>query len=81
MHVIEQSAKPCHSRRDRKRRDPGRLQADLLEALKQSLRDLDNLKILRANDLETLNLRRSPKEQIAAIERRIQRFSPRPAAQ
>jgi hypothetical protein len=45
--------------------------ADLLEALKQSLRDLDNVKILSPNDLEVLNLRRTLKEQIAAIERQM----------
>ena len=42
---------------------------ELLQAMKDSLRDLDNLKLLGPNDLEILDLRRSLKEQIAALER------------
>lgn len=44
-------------------------QADLLRAMKQSLRDLDNLKLLNPNDLEILRLRRSLREQIDRLER------------
>jgi len=43
--------------------------ADLLEALKQSLRDLDNLKILSPDDIEIRNLRRALGEQIEVLER------------
>lgn len=43
--------------------------ADLLRALKQSLLDLDGLKLISPNDLEILDLRRCLKEQIAALER------------
>jgi hypothetical protein len=39
---------------------------DLLEAMKESLRDLENLKLLSPNDLEILNLRRTLKDQIVA---------------
>ena len=42
---------------------------DLLQALKQSLLDLDNLKLLNPDDLGILDLRRSLREQIAALER------------
>lgn len=45
------------------------LQADLLRAMKQSLRDLDNLKLLNPNDLEILHLRRNLREQIDRLER------------
>ena len=44
-------------------------QPDLLEAMKASLRDLDNLKLLSPDDLEILDLRRNLREQIAALER------------
>lgn len=44
-------------------------ETDLLQALKQSLHDLDNLKLLSPNQREILDLRRSLKEQIAALER------------
>jgi hypothetical protein len=44
-------------------------QADLLQALKQSLHDLDNVKLLSPDDLDILDLRRNLREQIAAIER------------
>lgn len=40
----------------------------LLEGLKQSLRDLDNLKLLGPCDLEILEVRRNLKKQIAALE-------------
>ena len=43
--------------------------ADLLEAMKDSLHHLENLKLLSPNDLEILNLRRTLKEQITALER------------
>lgn len=43
--------------------------AELLEAMKRSLHDLENLKLLSPNDLEILDLRRSLKERIAALER------------
>ena len=45
------------------------VETDLLQAMKDSLRDLDNLKLISPDDLEILNLRRSLKEQIAAFER------------
>jgi hypothetical protein len=51
--------------------------ADLLEALKQSLRDLENLKLVSPNDLDSLNLRRNLKEQTAAIERQLRKAHPR----
>jgi hypothetical protein len=41
---------------------------DLLHALKQSLRDLENLKLLSPKDLDIPALRRDLKEKIAAIE-------------
>jgi hypothetical protein len=44
-------------------------QKDLLQALKASLRDLENLKLVSPDDLEILNLRCSIKERIAALER------------
>ena len=44
-------------------------QAELLRAMKQSLRDLDNLKLLNPNDLEILHLRRTLREQIDRLER------------
>jgi hypothetical protein len=44
-------------------------QADLLQAMKDSLRDLENLKLLSPADLEIVDLRRSLKERIAALER------------
>lgn len=44
-------------------------QADLLQAMKQSLRDLDNLKLLNPNDLEILHLRRTLRKQIDRLER------------
>lgn len=44
-------------------------QADLLQAMKQSLRDLDNLKLLSPGDIEILNLRRTLREQIRTLER------------
>lgn len=43
--------------------------AELLQAMKQSLHDLENLKLLSPNDLEILDLRRSLKERIAVLER------------
>lgn len=43
--------------------------AELLEAMKQSLHDLENLKLLSPNDLEILGLRRSLRERIAVLER------------
>jgi len=45
--------------------------ADLLDALKQSLRDLENLKLLSPNDLAVLDLRRSLKDQVAALEKEL----------
>lgn len=45
---------------------------DLLEAMKESLRELENLKP-PPNRSEILNLQRSLKEQIAALERAIRR--------
>lgn len=42
--------------------------ADLLNALRQSLREVENLKLLSPDDLDILDLRRSLKERIAAIE-------------
>lgn len=44
-------------------------QAELLQAMKQSLRDLDNLKLLNPNDLEILHLRRTLRDQIDRLER------------
>ncbi|HXU14134.1 MAG TPA: hypothetical protein VN708_03315 [Terriglobales bacterium] len=44
-------------------------QADLLQAMKDCLRDLENLKLLSPDDLEIFNLRRSLKERIAELER------------
>jgi len=43
--------------------------ADLLEAMKESLQGLENLKLLSPNDLEILDLRRSLKDEISALER------------
>ena len=46
------------------------VEADLLQAMKDSLRDLDNLKLLSPVMIsEILDLRRSLREQIAALER------------
>jgi hypothetical protein len=42
--------------------------ADLLAALKQSLHDLENVKLLSPDDLDIVELRRDLKEKIAAIE-------------
>ena len=44
---------------------------DLLEAMKQSLRDLETLKPLNPDDLEIVDMRRTLKEQIAALERHL----------
>lgn len=44
---------------------------DLLEALKLSLRELDNTKLLSPNDLEVFDLRRNLREQIGALERHL----------
>ena len=43
--------------------------ADLLEAMKESLHYFENLKLLGPKDLEILDVRRSLKEQITALER------------
>jgi len=43
--------------------------ADLLEAMRESLRDLENLKLLSPDDLDILDLRRNLKERIAVLER------------
>ena len=42
---------------------------DLLHAMKESLRDLENTKLLNPNDIEILKLRRTLKQQIEALER------------
>jgi hypothetical protein len=42
--------------------------ADLLEALKQSLRDVETLKLISPSDLDILELRNDLKEKISAIE-------------
>ena len=42
---------------------------DRLHAMKESLCDLENTKLINPNDLEILQLRRILKEQIAALER------------
>jgi hypothetical protein len=43
-------------------------ETDQLQAMKDSLGDLDSLKLLSPGDLEILDLRRSLKEQIAVLE-------------
>lgn len=42
--------------------------ADLLDALRQSLREVENLKLISPGDLDILDLRRILKERIAAME-------------
>ena len=44
------------------------IKAELTEAMKESLRDLENLRLLNPNDREILNLRRNLKEKIAELE-------------
>lgn len=44
---------------------------DLLQAMKASLHDLENLKLLSPDDLEILNLRHSLQNRIAALERQL----------
>ena len=46
------------------------LQPELLEALKKSLRDLENVKILNPDDSEILLLRRILRQRIAELENR-----------
>ena len=43
--------------------------ADLLEAMRESLHNLENLKLLSPDDLDILDLRRNLKGQIAVLER------------
>jgi hypothetical protein len=45
------------------------LTADLLEAMRECLRNLENLKLLSPDDLDILDLRRDLKEKIAVLER------------
>lgn len=44
---------------------------DLLQALKESLQDLENLKLLSPNDLAIFDLKRKLKFQIAELERQL----------
>jgi hypothetical protein len=45
------------------------LTADLLEAMRECLRNLEHLELLSPDDLDILDLRRDLKEKIALLER------------
>ena len=57
------------------------LKADLLQAMKESVRDLENLRLLSPNDLEILTLRRNLERQIAALERQLREVQVRDTGQ
>jgi len=57
------------------------LKADLLQAMKESFRDLKNLRLLSPNDLEILTLRRNLERQIAALERQLREVRVRDTGQ
>ena len=69
MYRIEQCAKFCDHSVFGSAKMRHILKADLLQAMKESLRDLENLRLLSPNDLEILTLRRNLERLIAVLER------------